>query len=153
MASITIYSGIDEELIEDASFSRRRCCFWMPCMHCDRLTISVGPNWWLGPAEDGKAEDNRWWSKGLLPLKKIKEWSELVAIPKLKTFIRRFNKQRCPRGKFQYDRASYLLNFDEGPGHLEGDDRQPHNFSTRYSSVIVSGKPSMVLGEHRPSLT
>ncbi|CAH1424660.1 unnamed protein product [Lactuca virosa] len=151
MASIAIYSGIDEELIEEVSFPQRRCCFWMPCIHCDRFTFSVEPNWWLGTADDGKADGNPWWSKGLSQFKKIKEWSVLVAVPKLKTFIRRFNKQRRPHAKFQYDRASYLLNFDEGPGHLEDDDWLNHNFSTRYS--VVSGKPSMDLGENRPAFT
>ncbi|KAL4577199.1 hypothetical protein LXL04_013304 [Taraxacum kok-saghyz] len=150
MASITFYSGTDEELIEDIALPQTGCRFWMPCMHCDRYTFSDEPNWWLGTAEDEKHEGNRWWLKGLLPFKRIKEWSVLVAVPKLKTFIRRFNKQRCRHVKFQYDRASYLLNFDEGPGHLERDDRPLQHFSTRYLSVTVSGKRLMYLGEQRP---
>ncbi|CAI9297736.1 unnamed protein product [Lactuca saligna] len=106
--------------------------------------IDKEPNWWLGTADDGKAYDNRWWSKGLSQFKKIKEWSVLVAVPKLKTFIRRFNKQRRPHAKFQYDRASYLLNFDEGLEHLEDDDWLNHNFSTRYSVVSVVSGPSFL---------
>ncbi|XP_076909738.1 uncharacterized protein LOC143567134 [Bidens hawaiensis] len=89
--------------------SQRGCCFRMPC---------------------------RCWSKGLSPLK---EWSQLVAIPKLKTFIRQFNTQRFRHGKFQYDPTSYMLNFDDGLGNLEDDDQSVPNFSMRYSLILVPG--------------
>ncbi|GJU84540.1 hypothetical protein Tco_1292086 [Tanacetum coccineum] len=79
------------------------------------------------------------------PFKRIKEWSNLVIRPKWKTFIRQFNKQRCVHGAFRYDPASYLLNFDEGPGLLEDDDdddQMLRKFSMRYSSILVDMKPS-----------
>lgn len=135
MAAITFYSGVDDELLSETEFSHTRCCFWMPCMHSNRLTFSVRSNWWQGITEDGY----RCWS----PFKRFKEWSELVIGPKFKLFIRRFNKQRS-RHKFQYDPTSYLLNFDESGGNLEDDDPPFRNFSMRYSSILVAGKTSAV---------
>ncbi|KAJ0464885.1 hypothetical protein HanRHA438_Chr14g0664631 [Helianthus annuus] len=121
MAPITIYSGINEELPKDQG----RCCFRMPC----------------------KADDNRCWSKGL---SSFMEWSQLVVVPKFKTFIRQFNTQRGRHAKFQYDPTSYLLNFDEGVGYLEDDDQDIPSFSARYSLILVPGKPSMNLEEDEP---
>lgn len=154
MASIPIYSGIDEKPSEDAVLSRRGCCFWTPCMQCDRLTFSFGSNWWPGITDDAKADGNRCWYKGLSPFKKIKEWSELIVGPKLKALIRRFNKQRCRQGKFQYDLTSYLLNFDEGQRHSEGNNhRLLRNFSTTYTSILIPAKSTINLGEDRPTFT
>ncbi|KAK9061725.1 hypothetical protein SSX86_018908 [Deinandra increscens subsp. villosa] len=144
----------DEELPkQEAVSSQRRCCFSIPCMHCHHLTFSVGSNWWETITDDdGKAgnndDDNRCWSKGTLPFRKIKEWSQLVVVPKFKTFIRRFNteQQRSTHGKFRYDPTSYMLNFDEGLGCLEDDNQAIPKFATRYSSILVPVKPSMNLG-------
>lgn len=83
---------------------------------------------------------DRWWSRGLRAIKKIREWSEIVAGPRWKTFIRRFNRHRSPKrmANYQYDPFSYALNFDEGPGK-NGDccDDGFRNFSTRYAAVNV----------------
>ncbi|KVI09077.1 hypothetical protein Ccrd_012464 [Cynara cardunculus var. scolymus] len=122
-------------------------------MHCDRLTFSIGSNWWSGIADDAKTDVNRCWYKGLSPFKKIKEWSDLIVRPKLKALIRRFNKQRCRQGNFQYDLTSYLLNFDEGPGHSEGNHRLLRNFSTTYTSILIPAKSSIKLGDDRPAFT
>ncbi|XP_071738992.1 uncharacterized protein [Rutidosis leptorrhynchoides] len=128
-----MYSGLDEDLIDEPSFSNRRRyrCFWMPCMHCRRRMVSIrSTNWY--------------WNKGLTPFKKIKQWSEFFVIPKLKMVIRRFNKRKCTHGKFRYDPTSYLLNFDEGVGNSEYDDPMFKNFSMRYSSLLVSGNDQPV---------
>lgn len=100
--------------------------------------------------------EDPWWRRGW---KKVREWSEIVAGPKWKTFIRRFNKNRsgCKQtGKFNYDEFSYHLNFDDGPGqngHFDNDDILHRDFSSRYASVPASAKSSMDLGKDRPSFT
>nr|XP_043618053.1 uncharacterized protein LOC122589795 [Erigeron canadensis] len=86
------------------------------------------------------------WSRGITALKKLREWSEIVAGPKWKTFIRRFNyNKHSSYAKYQYDPQSYALNFDQDP--LQTTDPETENeylirnFSSRYvmppSSVIV----------------
>lgn len=85
---------------------------------------------------------------------KVREWSELVAGPKWKTFIRRFNKNRSKTNKFNYDPMSYSLNFDDGPGvnDQSEDDSLFRDFSSRFASIPVSAKSSMDLGEDSSSL-
>lgn len=72
---------------------------------------------------------------------KVREWSELAAGPRWKTFIRRFSRSRSggsrhAAGKYQYDPLSYALNFDEGHNGDFGDDGYDglRNFSTRYAA-------------------
>ncbi|KAG5056692.1 hypothetical protein JHK86_011688 [Glycine max] len=101
-------------------------------------------SWWervrshshSAPASAG----DRWWSRGLRALKKLREWSEIVAGPKWKTFIRRFNRNRPNKRipTYQYDPFSYALNFDEGPNgdfNHHHDDAALRNFSTRYAAA------------------
>ena len=96
---------------------------------------------------------------------KVREWSELVAGPRWKTFIRRF--RRSPRHhhhggggggggggrKLNYDPLSYALNFDEGHGGAcspEGDYAGYRDFSTRFVAppppAAASAKSSMDFG-------
>ncbi|XP_018458195.1 uncharacterized protein LOC108829039 [Raphanus sativus] len=92
-------------------------------------------------------DEPRWWKRAAL---KIREWSEIAAGPRWKTFIRRFN--RDPRRgrdwdageKFQYDPLSYALNFDGDGGDDDDEDEYVgfRSFSSRYASVppVQSGK-------------
>ncbi|KAF7137791.1 hypothetical protein RHSIM_Rhsim07G0111700 [Rhododendron simsii] len=94
-------------------------------------------------------EENVWW---LSTFKKLREWLELVAGPRWKTFIWQFNKSRgscCGmwNGKlFQYDPLSYAsistLELCTG-GELS-------DFSSRYVAIPVSTKLSMDLGRDAP---
>lgn len=88
-----------------------------------------------------------------MQFKKIKEWSELVAGPKWKTFIRQFKKKQSKQSKFQYDPESYSLNFDEGQALTDDDDLFFRDFSSRYASVPISSKSSMDLGKVGLSFT
>ncbi|KAJ4960036.1 hypothetical protein NE237_019946 [Protea cynaroides] len=102
------------------------------------------------------AADNeeKWWSKGWIAILKIRELSEIMAGPRWKTFIRRFNKNNNKGGgRFQYDPLSYALNFDEGTGHSDhqDEDRVFRDFSFRFASIPISAKSSMDLGRDAPS--
>ncbi|KAE9601443.1 hypothetical protein Lal_00024067 [Lupinus albus] len=79
---------------------------------------------------------DRWWTRGIRAFKKIREWSEIVAGPKWKTFIRSFNRSGKRIPNYQYDALSYALNFDEGQN---GDSQHDgyRNFSTRYAGASV----------------
>ncbi|KAL1553382.1 hypothetical protein AAHA92_14071 [Salvia divinorum] len=126
---------------DSAFFLRRCCCAWtFPCYatpktkNWERISTSESER------HDGDVVGDRsWWSDGVKAFKKAREWSELVAGPKWKTFIRRFNKApvRPKSGKFQYDPCSYALNFDQGPGQngqLE-DDGVFRDFPSRYAAI------------------
>ncbi|KAK2994091.1 hypothetical protein RJ640_024355 [Escallonia rubra] len=141
------------EEMQDIAFEKRGCCFWMPCFESERSS-AVRSSWWERIAAAEKEEGGGggcWWGRGLKALKKVREWSELVAGPKWKTFIRRFNKNRVRQGKFQYDPLSYSLNFDEGQNDHVEDERAFRDFSSRYASVPISAKSSMDLGKDAPS--
>lgn len=95
---------------------------------------------WSEQSHEPISSGNRWWSRGIKALKKLREWSEIVAGPKWKTFIRRFNRHRSSKrmSKYQYDPLSYALNFDEGHGQNgDCDDDGFRNFSTRYAAVSI----------------
>ncbi|TKY63250.1 hypothetical protein E2542_SST13119 [Spatholobus suberectus] len=134
--------------MQEMAFAKRGCCFCIPCFG-SKTTSSSGLGWW----ERMRTPENkeRWWAKGW---SKIREWSELVAGPKWKTFIRRFNKNRAigytKQGSFQYDPRSYARNFDDGMGE-KYDEGFAYDFSSRYASVPASAKSSMDLGRDGPS--
>ncbi|XP_061956584.1 uncharacterized protein LOC133678313 [Populus nigra] len=152
---------IPEETTSNSLITNTRCGFLFPCFS-SRRSSSVGLSFWerikSSPSSNGDdLHPNQWWAKGMRAFKKIREWSEVVAGPKWKTFIRRFNRNKNSgsgngrhHGKFQYDPFSYSLNFDEGPGGQNGnlDDLDDYNgfrdFSSRYASVSASGRPVAV---------
>lgn len=118
-----------------------RCCFCIPASSA----------WW----ERMRANQNNdsWWSRGFKAFYKLREWSEIVAGPRWKTFIRRFNRNRSGgggssgagrhHGKFQYDPLSYALNFDEGKEDEDDEVGGFRDFSTRFASLppVRSGLP------------
>ncbi|TKY55182.1 hypothetical protein E2542_SST19596 [Spatholobus suberectus] len=122
--------------------SNSRCALLFPsCCFGTRRRSS----WWervrstsWSHSSPGSSGD-RWWSRGLSALKKLREWSEIVAGPRWKTFIRRFNRNRPSKRMpmYQYDPLSYALNFDEGHNGDFNDDATFRNFSTRYAAVNV----------------
>ncbi|KAK1427614.1 hypothetical protein QVD17_16304 [Tagetes erecta] len=132
----------------DFIFVQRRCCFCIPY------------RWQKVPSSspDHNPEQTLW-SRGIDALKKIREWSEIVAGPRWKTFIRRFNRNKSfnrhsQSSKFQYDPLGYALNFDEGAlengdSELEND-YMIRNFSSRYASratVPIGSKTEIDLGK------
>ncbi|XVF60350.1 hypothetical protein PTKIN_Ptkin08bG0037900 [Pterospermum kingtungense] len=145
-------AGVDDD---DVGFSNRGCCFWMRCGSAFRSI------WWQRIAADDTSSAAAWsttnksykesrWTRAW---KKVRETSELVAGPKWKTFIRRFNKNRAGNRerKFQYDPLSYARNFDEGPGRNSFDeDSMNRIFSFRYASLLVSSNPSMDFDKDGP---
>ncbi|XP_057793320.1 uncharacterized protein LOC131009938 [Salvia miltiorrhiza] len=141
-----------DDFVEAAFFRRRCCCSWtLPCYGRPKTK-----NWErISTSESERHDDGgerSWWSDGVEAFKKVREWSELVAGPKWKTFIRRFNRvpPRSKLGKFQYDPCSYALNFDQGPGQngqLE-DDGVFRDFPSRYAAIPVQN--SLLLNDGAP---
>ncbi|CAN8251843.1 unnamed protein product [Cochlearia groenlandica] len=143
----------------------QRCCSCFPRFR-SRTTTTVGYSSWgrIRTVDDDNhiggdhGDDPKWWKRAAL---KIREWSEIVAGPRWKTFIRRFN--RDPRRgrdwdaseRFQYDPLSYSLNF------VDDDDEDEYvglggfrSFSTRYASVpISSGKAPAISPPSSSALT
>lgn len=132
-------------------FQRRSRCFCFPSFRSpNQLTKYVKFDWWHR-LRSGAVKEGSVWAKGINALKKLREWSEIVAGPRWKTFIRRFhrNKSGNRNAKFQYDPLSYSLNFDEGRGN-NGEEEEElvlRNFSTRYASIPASSN----LGKDGPS--
>lgn len=101
----------------------------------NRSSPAVGFSWWNTIPSSSSDQVLR--TRGINSLK-------IVAGPKRKTFIRRFNRNKSGLGsskssKFQYDPLSYALNFDEGPGQKgysdQADDYLFRNF-VRYGSGV-----------------
>ncbi|KAK9278818.1 hypothetical protein L1049_028397 [Liquidambar formosana] len=153
MATEELESAHNEETA-NVLFSKR-CCCCIPFFRPQRSRTAG-----LGLWENARAAENeeRWWTRGFKAVKKVREWSELVAGPRWKTFIRRFNRTRSGgggsrHGKYQYDPLSYTLNFDEGPGQngYFDDDDDSRGFSARYAPVPVSAKTSVDFGREVPA--
>ncbi|KAF0901709.1 hypothetical protein E2562_006188 [Oryza meyeriana var. granulata] len=153
-------AGVDDA---DAAFFSRRgnrcCCFWGPWASSSSYSRPAGgaEEWWHHVGErGGGGERRRWWRRGVDALMKVREWSELVAGPRWKTFIRRFRRSPRPHGgggggrKLNYDPLSYALNFDEGHGGAccpDDDYAGYRDFSTRFiAPPPSSAKSSMDLG-------
>lgn len=155
---------------------QNRSCFWIPCIGSNRRASNWQPIETPSSSSTITNTEDSWWFDGWM---KIRNWSELIAGPKWKTFIRTFRKNHncfglfgggvgggggigggegTKRTKFQYDPHSYAMNFDEGPeqnGNLLDDDYLERRFSYRYASLPSSAKSSMDLGkgDAAPSLT
>ncbi|KAL0461678.1 UNVERIFIED_CONTAM: hypothetical protein Slati_0055400 [Sesamum latifolium] len=134
-AAETEFSRKDEDVTDvfhETEFVSRGCCsfFRFPCFKSKKWErISTLER------EQEVSGSGSLWGKGIQAVKKVREWSELVAGPKWKTFIRRFKKtpSRPKPGKFQYDPFSYALNFDES-SQFE-DERIFRDFSSRYAAI------------------
>ncbi|KAL2338474.1 hypothetical protein Fmac_012920 [Flemingia macrophylla] len=95
--------------------------------------------WWQGHDEEGKGllenkgEEESW---VMNKLRNAKEFSEVIAGPKWKTFIRKISgygkKVKQQRKRFQYDEHSYALNFNSGV--QSEDEGMPHSFSARFAA-------------------
>ena len=75
-------------------------------------------------------ETESWWVK---KMNGVKEFSEVIAGPTWKNFIRKIGgyckgRSNCKKGRFQYDPQSYALNFDNG-GFDTDQDRPLIDFS------------------------
>ncbi|CAM8992143.1 hypothetical protein QQ045_007179 [Rhodiola kirilowii] len=152
--SLTRSIDVDDDDLHEAAFSKRGCCFWVPFFSGSGQRDDGSAMW--ERIRTGEEEgSNKWWRKALKAAMKVREWSELVAGPKWKTFIRRFNKNRTgnqrsgPR-KFNYDPVDYAKNFDDGGVDSDDEDVLRRGFSLRYASVPHSAKSSMDLGKDGP---
>ncbi|KAK7271693.1 hypothetical protein RJT34_27799 [Clitoria ternatea] len=123
-ASIIDADTGDEE-VQEIMFARRRCmCCW--------IHSGTSSSWWEKVRSPGGKE--QWW-------KKLREWSEIVAGPKWKTFIRRFNNHNAravnyaKQGSFHYDPLSYALNFDDRTAENGAGDDGYGGFSARFASI------------------
>ncbi|KAM7471327.1 hypothetical protein LguiA_009510 [Lonicera macranthoides] len=145
----------NEEESTQMLFAKRRCCFCIPGFHSSNRSPTVRLNWWHKVRAEESQEGEGLWARGVSAVKKIREWSEIVAGPKWKTFIRRFNRNKSSGGnrqpKYQYDPLSYALNFDQGHNvnseEEDDDDYRFRNFSARYAMVPISANSSMDLGK------
>ncbi|KAK2994954.1 hypothetical protein RJ640_029397 [Escallonia rubra] len=89
----------------------------------------------------GEGEQKEAWL--VRKLKTLKVFSELVAGPKWKNFIRKFGKNRNgnkARARYQYDPQSYALNFEDS-GDEEEEEGVLLGFSSRFAPPFSSEQP------------
>ncbi|KAK8635596.1 hypothetical protein V6N13_004325 [Hibiscus sabdariffa] len=155
-AHIDVEPATSEETTSNSLVRNTRCCFCFPCFS-SRRPPSVGTAFWQRISSTSSQSqvqpDTGFWTRSVRVFRKVREWSEIVAGPRWKTFIRRFNRNKSGsggrHGQFHYDPLSYALNFDQGPGHignLEDVDNEYGGFrafSTRYASASGSDKTSL----------
>ncbi|QHO43512.1 NHL domain protein [Arachis hypogaea] len=146
------YSAASDDNMQEERFNQNRgCnCFCIPCFQrCYR-----GSPHWEGIRSEKKEQ---WWMRCY---KKVREWSEISAGPKWKTFIRRLNyggggrdRPYMKNGGFRYDPMSYANNFDESAVKNDDDAVAAISFSARYASLPNSAKSSMDLGKDAPDFS
>ncbi|XP_020206280.1 uncharacterized protein LOC109791399 [Cajanus cajan] len=97
-----------------------------------------GLNWFRGHEESIGLAEQRGDSWVSCKLRKVKEFSEVIAGPKWKTFIRKISGygRKQQKNRFQYDEHSYALNFNSGA--QSEDDDMPPSFSARYIAPFPS---------------
>ncbi|KAL5069722.1 hypothetical protein RYX36_020609 [Vicia faba] len=97
--------------MQEIDLANKGCmCSWIPC-----FSYETSPSLWE-PMELQFPEnkENWWWFRGWM---KVREWSDIVAGPRWKTFIQRFNSNKSrtvnvKQGSLKYDPLIYALNFD-----------------------------------------
>ncbi|PWA74307.1 hypothetical protein CTI12_AA254030 [Artemisia annua] len=111
--SIAIYSGIDDELLEDASLSHSRRCLRTPCHHSPFKRIKEWSNLVIRPK----------WKTFICQFNKQRCGHGAFRYDPASYLL-------------NFDEGSGLLEDDDD------DDRMFRMFSMRYSSILVDVKPS-----------
>ncbi|KAL8159750.1 hypothetical protein V2J09_001287 [Rumex salicifolius] len=134
-------------MMMDPEFSHRGCCFFIPRFNCwERMRGGGG-------SSSSTSDESGW---AVRNWKRLREWSEIAAGPRWKTFIRKFGRRGnggAVQGKFGYDALSYALNFDDGQNVQIDEGLGSRDFSTRFAPFPVSAKSSMDFGRDGPSFT
>lgn len=116
MTSIAIYSGIDDELLEDASLSHSRRCLWTPCHHSSPFK---------------RIKD---WSNLVIRPK----WKTFICQFNKQRCDHGAFRYDPTSYLLNFDEGPGLLEEDDN------DDQLFRKFSMRYSSILVDVKPSAV---------
>lgn len=117
-----------------------RCCFPFSSSSWKRIDTPAA-------GADGRSR----WGRVRAVAMKVQEWSELVAGPRWKTFLRRFwrnpKRGRAPppgTTRFGYDAWSYSLNFDEGHGDDDNDQEGTQGIGDRgFSARLATYSPAL----------
>lgn len=148
------YPEVADPMVDYGGGGGGFCCCFAP-LYSRRNSVSTQAEWWDRMPAGGigigsGVNTSGWWNKGIGVLMKVREWSELVAGPRWKTFIRRFNRNsRCSRiaQRFQYDPLSYALNFDDSVGASDGSEPDAGfgDLSSSRYAITPPAKPRMEL--------